>query len=424
MKIIWTLAIKDFRLLLRDRAAFFFTFFFPVLYAIFFGAIFSGSGGEGSNAISVLLVDEDRSAGSRQFVALLAQAEELKVIPSDDKHQARETVRRGNRVAYIALPEGFGEARQNIFGGETPRLEIGVDPARKAESGMLQGILTKYAAQAMQQAFQDPQVMRNQLAKARQSVRNAPPALQVALGGLYDELESFFDLQTSQESADSGGFGGFQPLEIDSVAVTAELRGPQNSFAISFPQGIIWGMLSCVSGFAISLVLERQKGTLLRLRTAPLSRIQILAGKALGCLMAILAVSGGLLLLARLVFGVRPQSPGLLALALLSAALAFVGIMMLLSVLGKTERAAGGISWAIMIVMAMLGGGMLPLFLMPSWMQTVSHISPVKWAVLALEGALWRQFSFSEMLLPCGILLAIGAVCFAAGVRAFRWNEA
>ncbi len=424
MKIIWILAIKDLRLLLRDRAAFFFTFFFPVLYATFFGAIFSGSGDGGSNAISVLLVDEDQTAGSREFVALLEQAEELNVIPSDDKHQARETVRRGNRVAYIALPKGFGEARKNIFGGETPRLEIGVDPARKAESGMLQGILTKYAAQAMQQVFPDPQVMRDQLAKARQSVHNAPPALQVALGGLYDELESFFEVQTSEESADSGGFGGFQPLEIDSVAVTADLRGPQNSYAISFPQGIIWGMLSCVSGFAISLVLERRQGTLLRLQTAPLSRIQILAGKALGCLMAMLAVSGGLLLLARLAFGVRPQSPGLLALALLSAALAFVGIMMLLSVLGRTERAAGGISWAIMIVMAMLGGGMLPLFLMPPWMQTVSNISPVKWAVLALEGALWRQFSLSEMLLPCGILLAIGALCFSAGVRAFRWNEA
>ncbi|MEE8587065.1 MAG: ABC transporter permease, partial [Acidobacteriota bacterium] len=181
MKIIWILAIKDLRLLLRDRAAFFFTFFFPVLYATFFGAIFSGSGDGGSNAISVLLVDEDQTAGSREFVALLEQAEELNVIPSDDKHQARETVRRGNRVAYIALPKGFGEARKNIFGGETPRLEIGVDPARKAESGMLQGILTKYAAQAMQQVFPDPQVMRDQLAKARQSVHNAPPALQVAL---------------------------------------------------------------------------------------------------------------------------------------------------------------------------------------------------------------------------------------------------
>ncbi len=424
MKIIWTLAIKDLRLLLRDRAAFFFTFFFPILYASFFGAIFSGAGNGGSNAIAVLLVDEDRTQGSREFVSLLEAAEELRVIPADDKQTARESVRRGSRVAYIALPEGFGEARNSIFAGQTPRLEIGVDPARKAESGMLQGILTKYAAAAMQQTLQDPELMKGQLENARESLQDAPPALQLALNGFYGQLDTLFAAQQEVEADDQGGFAGFQPLEIDSVAVTTERRGPQNAYVISFPQGIIWGLLGCVSGFAISLVIERQKGTLVRLRCAPLSRMQILAGKALGCLMAILAVSAGLLILARLIFDVRPQSPGLLALALLSAALAFVGIMMFLSVLGRTERAAGGISWAIMIVMAMLGGGMVPLFLMPSWMQTFSHISPVKWAVLAFEGALWRQFSLSEMLFPCGILLAIGTLCFTAGVKAFRWNEA
>ena len=59
-------------------------------------------------------------------------------------------------------------------------------------------------------------------------------------------------------------------------------------------------------------------------------------------------------------------------------------------------------------------------FLMPTWMLAASHASPVKWAVLALEGALWRGFALGEMLLPCGILLAMGALAFAVGARAFR----
>jgi ABC-2 type transport system permease protein len=91
--------------------------------------------------------------------------------------------------------------------------------------------------------------------------------------------------------------------------------------------------------------------------------------------------------------------------------------MMLLSVLGQTEQAVGGSASAIMVVMAMFGGGMIPLIAMPDWMQTASNISPVKWGILALEGAIWRGFSASEMLLPCGILLAVGAISFALGVR-------
>ncbi len=48
-------------------------------------------------------------------------------------------------------------------------------------------------------------------------------------------------------------------------------------------------------------------------------------------------------------------------------------------------------------------------------MQTISHFSPVKWGILALEGAIWRGFSPADMLLPCGVLLALGAVTFVAG---------
>jgi ABC-2 type transport system permease protein len=46
-------------------------------------------------------------------------------------------------------------------------------------------------------------------------------------------------------------------------------------------------------------------------------------------------------------------------------------------------------SLAMLMVMAMLGVGMLPLIFMPSWLRPFSHISPVKWSILALEGAVW-----------------------------------
>jgi len=57
---------------------------------------------------------------------------------------------------------------------------------------------------------------------------------------------------------------------------------------------------------------------------------------------------------------------------------------------------------------------------MPRWMATTGNFSPVKWAILAMEGALWRGFSLREMLLPCAILVAVGIVTFAIGVRTFR----
>jgi ABC-2 type transport system permease protein len=97
--------------------------------------------------------------------------------------------------------------------------------------------------------------------------------------------------------------------------------------------------------------------------------------------------------------------------------------MMRLAVVGRTEAAAGGIGWAVLLVLSMIGGGMIPLFAMPSWMVPISHASPAKWAILALEGAIWRGFSPAEMALPLCVLLGVGVVGFTVGVRAFRWSD-
>jgi len=96
---------------------------------------------------------------------------------------------------------------------------------------------------------------------------------------------------------------------------------------------------------------------------------------------------------------------------------------MLLSVLGKTERAASGIGWGVLMIFAMIGGGMLPLFFMPDWLKALSNISPIKWGILALEGAIWRDFTFQELLQPYLVLAVFGLVTFFIGVRLFRWSE-
>ena len=94
--------------------------------------------------------------------------------------------------------------------------------------------------------------------------------------------------------------------------------------------------------------------------------------------------------------------------------------MMMIASLGRTEQAVAGAGWAMLMPMAMLGGAMIPQFVMPPWMLVAGNISPIKWAILGIEGALWRNFSVAEMLLPCGILVAFGAVCFAIGTRGLR----
>jgi ABC-2 type transport system permease protein len=243
-----------------------------------------------------------------------------------------------------------------------------------------------------------------------------------ALKDLFSSLDKFYESADTGTIQDGMSFGGSE-IEVEEV-VREQIGRPRSAFEVSFPSAMLWALIACATTFAVSMVLERQGGTLLRLRTSPLSRTQIMAGKALACFLTAVGVVIVLTLLARVLAGVRIGNPWFLALAVLCTAFCFTGLMMLFSVLGKTPRAVGGVSWAIMLAMAMFGGGMIPLIAMPGWMQTASNISPMKWAVLALEGGIWRDFTLADMMLPCLVLLGVGAVCFAIGVRVFSWTEA
>lgn len=437
MKSIAALASKDILLLQRDRVGFFFVFFFPLIYAVFFGAIFSGAGEGGVGAMKIIVVDEDDSSASRRFAGLLEESTEF-IVTRGARVEAADRVRRGDQVAYVVLPRGFQEAANAIFQGEPISLAVGVDPGRQAESAMIKGLLTQYAFQTLQNVLADRGAMQRQAQMARDAISEADDIDAITkmllvrfmneidhlMAGLPASLPAKKTADEESAAEDAGGaiegLGDWSPVEIEVESVLRERIQPRSSYEITMPQAFVWLLLGCSAAFAVSLVMERTRGTLVRLKSAPITLTHILAGKALACFLTTIVGLAVLFLVFRLGFGVRPDSYPLLALALVSAAIAFVGIMMLISVMGKTEASVGGIGWAFLLIMAMTGGGMIPLMFMPGWMKTVSNLSFVKWAVLAVEGAVWRGFSLTEMLLPCGILVGIGAAAFLVGVRVFK----
>jgi ABC-2 type transport system permease protein len=424
MRSIWTLAQKDLRLLFREKAGLFFTFGWPLVIAILFGAIFSGPS-EGPNRIAIAVVDEDQTAASGEFTGRLREGRDFDVI-STSRAEATRMVRQGKRVAAIILKKGFGDASQRLFHGNPPQVELWVDPSRKAEGAMLQGLLFKQAMERFNRVFSDPSAMRGQVQRGLAELRNTPnvnEAERAPINRFLSELDTF--LATPRPS--QGGTNEqrqWQPLDIEEHEIAKPpYKGPRSGYEVTFPQGILWGIIGCIMTFGISFVTERTHGTLMRLQVSPITRFQLVAGKALACVLAILIIETCLLLMARFGFKVIPQSYTLFVLAGIATMIAFVGMMMLLASLGKTEQAAAGTGWAVMLPLAMLGGGMIPLFIMPGWMVTASYVSPIRWSIVAFEGAIWRGFSLSEMLLPCGILTLTGLVCFTIGVRFIRLTD-
>ena len=412
----FTLAFKDIKLLLRDKSAMFWVLVFPLMIAILFGSIFGGS--NGSAKIKVALVDQDGSKESTALMGRLLKSTALDVEKPAAGVAPQDAVRKGDLTAYVLIPKGYGDAASKFQYSTGPAVQIGIDPSRKAEGGMLQGVVSEAAYKGMSDSMSQPADLRQSVQQglAKLTANPADDSNSKETKQFLGALDHYLASGASTAPGAAGNFS-FQGPKIESVPVQAAGAQPASSFEITFPQAIIWGLLGVMSTFAISLVKERRQGTLIRLRVSPMSFAQILAGKGLACFLSCAGVMAVLLAVGKLLFHIRLQSPGLLLMAIGSGAFCLVGVMMLLSVMGKTEQAVSGSSWGVMITMAMFGGGMIPLFMMPPWMQTASNFSPLKWTVLSIEGAIFRGFTFQEMVVPCAVLIAIGIVSFAVGVK-------
>jgi ABC-2 type transport system permease protein len=417
MRTTLAMAVKDLVLITRDWMGLFFIIGFPILMGIFFGSMYGGVDEEHERAdVQIAIVDDDRSDASMRFVKSLDDTPNI-TIENLPREQATDRVRRGDLVAMVVIPAKFGETA-GIPWIEGPAIEVGVDPSRRAESAMIEGLVMKAAGALMVDRFEQVTTALKAFFGSSQQEQTREKAVDSADAGQGDEAASVSTI-------------GFHLARVETIDVTRQPREGsieeqmtklRSQWDISFPQAMMWGVLGCAAAFAISIVRERKQGTLLRLQAAPISRAQLILGKALACFLAVIGVIVVMVALGTWL-GMRPRSPGLLAIASVCVAFCFVGIMILMSVIGRSEEAVSGAAWGANMLMAMFGGGMIPLAFMPRFMVPLSQASPVKWSILSLEGAIWRGFTPAEMLLPCAILVAIGMVCLALGaVRLTRMS--
>jgi ABC-2 type transport system permease protein len=199
---------------------------------------------------------------------------------------------------------------------------------------------------------------------------------------------------------------------------------PANAFAITFPQGVAWGFMGLVGAFGASLAEERRRGTMLRLLTAPVARSRVLFGKALGCFLGGLLVTALLTATATLLLGVRVQRWDLLGAAAVASAFAFGGLAVGMAGFFRHEGSARSAGNAVVLVLAMVGGGTIPLAFMPEILRTASAASPFSWAILAIEGAVWRGFGMSQMVVPLSVLVSLGLAGLLLAHSTMRRSEA
>jgi ABC-2 type transport system permease protein len=368
---------KDLAIFFSDRRSRIMAFVAPIAIASFFGSIFPGAARPpGPPArIAIHLVDEDGSAISKAIVAAV-QVDPSLHVTRGSAAEAWSAVTRGQSAVAVSIPRGFGERAGRAFFGsdERPRLELVHDPSRPGELAMVRGILTEHVMHAVT----------NEVAGMRYR----------------------------------------RPFEVREQALTVRVGSAYNGYAHAFAGMGVQFLLFAASDLGVGMLLERQRGLWTRLRSAPVSRWALLAGKAVSATIIALLTLLVSFTFAMLVFGVRIEGsvPGFLAVALASALMA-AAFGLFVAAVGHTPATTRGVATLTALVMVMLGGAWAPTFMFPAWLQDLTILVPTRWAVDGLDAMTWRGLGFDAAVGPIGVLLGFAAAFWILAVTRFRWEE-
>jgi ABC-type multidrug transport system permease subunit len=422
---------KDLLLFFSDRRSVIVSFVVPIAIASFFGAVFSGGGQNREAArIAVAILDQDGSAISKAVVAGAETDKNLKVAKPTEE-EARDSVRKGKTAVAVIIPKGFGQASGDAFfgNGEKPVLTLLHDPSRTIELAMVRGVMTQHVMEAVsQEMFGGDQ--------GRQLIERTLPQIEASSSMdaerkrlLVDMLGSVQKYYTDQPAADAerpaARRGITMPYTVHEEAMTAGSNIAYNGYAHSFAGMAIQFLLFAMANMGIEMLLERQRGLWARLRSAPVSKLTLLGGKAISGSIISLAVLLVSFAFAMIVFGVRIQGSvvGFFGISLACALMAST-FGLLVAALGNSPATARGVTTLAVLMMVMLGGAWVPTFVFPAWLQQLTTIVPVRWAVDGLDAMTWRGIGLSGALVPILVLVAFAALFAAVAASRFRWEEA
>ncbi len=390
--------LKESIALLRDRHGLLALFIMPTIFILVMTMALRDAFSPGvSIDAAYVVVDLDHSQHSKALIKRLDKSVSFKRLPAaDDAENARQGILDGHQVLALVLPKGFGErllAPAGADGQATEAMQLLLDPA---------------LSPALQLAF------RNQVMAALGAVR-------------ADELTRSAGKLFGLPVAPGASAEREWPDEIRSVAVRNDRSiRPPSSVQQNVPAWLIFAMFFVVIPVSSIFIIERQQGTLQRLRAMGLPFHLILAGKLLpffivNQLQAVLMVLVGLYLVP--LFGSEAlELPGSLPLLLnlwavaAAVSLAAVSLALLVASLARTSEQATVIGGVGNILMGAIGGIMVPKFVMPATMQKLAALSPMAWGLEGFHTVMLRHGSFADILPSLAQLLVFAAAALAIAV--------
>lgn len=357
---------KELRQILRDRRTLLILVFIPALFLLLYGYALNFD----IKHIALAVDDRDGTPQSRSVVSAFVNSGYFDLVATAHSPAEIERLVNLNRArAVLVIPEGFG---RDVTSGLHAPVQVIIDGDNANTATTVLG----YAASLLR-------TVGGELAPS--SVTRPPP------------------------------------LSVEPrIWYNPELR----STLFLVPGLIAYiGMITAVASTALSIVREKESGTIEQVRMAPIDTFSFIAGKTLPYFLISLASAGLIILTSMVLFGL-PMRGNWLAL-LVATSLFLVGALgtgLLISTVAESQQVAFQMALLISFLPTiMLSGFIFPISGMPAFLQAITYVVPAKYFLIALRGIVLKGAPIGHLAMPLLALTAYAAAMLAlAALRLSR----
>ncbi len=332
MKKALAVARKEFRQIARDRRTLMILLFVPIFFLLLYGYALNWD----IRHVRLAVEDRDHTPESRSIVSAFVNSGYFDLVASVDAAGIAPLMNSNEVRAVIVIPPDLGRSLRT---GRRVPVQV-----------LLNG----------------------------DNANTATTAMGYALTILQSESAKY--IATTEKGPSSGPLLQAEPR----VWYNPELR----STLFLVPGLIAYiAMITAVVSTALSIVREKERGTMEQVRMAPLDALSFVVGKTIPYFIISLASAFGIVLAAMLLFGLPMRGSWLLLLAALSLFLVgALGLGLLISSLAENQQVAFQLAMlASFLPTLMLSGFIFPISSMPAFLRAVTYGVPARYFLIALR---------------------------------------
>ena len=405
---------KELLLLINDRVGLALMFLMPLLL-VFIITIIQDSVYKvvNENEIPLLVMNHDTGLKGKKLVSILNESGLFKIDTINNLSQdvlKSELLARGKMIA-LYIPATFSIGLESNAGEVSHILmnDLGL------ENDTLE---TKSVSIPALSFYHDPVLQENYTYSVMGIIQSYMSVIENSL--MIDKMYSKMETGGSSDKLKERMIKNRVKIN-QIVASNNKSMAVPNSTQHNVPAWTIFAMFFMVVSLGSNIVKERVNGSFLRLKTMPTSFMVVMFSKMsvyimVAVLQVTLTFSMGIWILPHLGLPKLSLPSNLFAFAavVFVSSMAAVSYALLIGSVARTQEQANGFGAISIIIFGAIGGILVPTFVMPGFMQTISNFSPLHWClegfyVLFLKGGSWHELS--RIFLFLGVFIFICQLC-------------